>query len=169
MKAAGGVSTSKAALHRLVLVKETLGDEWLTPGPLPHRRVVAAQRPADAVRRRPRPAATAVRRTSRRNDHARDDPHTRIVWDYAPAPESTDHVRLRDGYGLFIGGEFRDPADGTRVPTINPATEEPIAEVAFAGEADLRARGRGGPRARSRAGRRCRRSSAASTCSGSRA
>ena len=31
MKAAGGVSTSKQALHLLVLVKETLGDEWLTP------------------------------------------------------------------------------------------------------------------------------------------
>jgi deoxyribose-phosphate aldolase len=30
MKAAGGVSNSKAALHMLVLVKETLGDEWLT-------------------------------------------------------------------------------------------------------------------------------------------
>jgi deoxyribose-phosphate aldolase len=30
-KAAGGVSSSKAALHRLVLVKETLGDDWLTP------------------------------------------------------------------------------------------------------------------------------------------
>jgi deoxyribose-phosphate aldolase len=30
MKAAGGVSTSKAALHRLVLVKETLGGEWLS-------------------------------------------------------------------------------------------------------------------------------------------
>jgi deoxyribose-phosphate aldolase len=30
MKAAGGVSTSKGALHMLVLVKETLGDEWLT-------------------------------------------------------------------------------------------------------------------------------------------
>jgi deoxyribose-phosphate aldolase len=30
-KAAGGVSTSKAALHRLVLIKETLGDGWLTP------------------------------------------------------------------------------------------------------------------------------------------
>jgi deoxyribose-phosphate aldolase len=30
MKASGGVSTSKAALHMLVLVKETLGDEWLT-------------------------------------------------------------------------------------------------------------------------------------------
>src|SRR5246500_5603481 len=34
-KAAGGVSTSKAALHRLVLVKETLGDEWLTPDRIP--------------------------------------------------------------------------------------------------------------------------------------
>ena len=31
MKAAGGVSHSKAALHMLVLVKETLGDDWLTP------------------------------------------------------------------------------------------------------------------------------------------
>src|SRR5204863_103656 len=31
MKPAGGVSTSKQALHMLVLVKETLGDDWLTP------------------------------------------------------------------------------------------------------------------------------------------
>ena len=31
MKAAGGVRTSKQALHLLVLVKETLGDAWLTP------------------------------------------------------------------------------------------------------------------------------------------
>src|SRR3984885_15621920 len=31
-KAAGGVSTSKAALHRLVLVKETLSDERVAPG-----------------------------------------------------------------------------------------------------------------------------------------
>ena len=31
VKAAGGVRTSKQALHLLVLVKETLGDEWLTP------------------------------------------------------------------------------------------------------------------------------------------
>jgi deoxyribose-phosphate aldolase len=30
VKPAGGVSTTKAALHMLVLVKETLGDEWLT-------------------------------------------------------------------------------------------------------------------------------------------
>jgi len=31
VKAAGGVGTTKQALHMLVLVKETLGDEWLTP------------------------------------------------------------------------------------------------------------------------------------------
>ena len=30
-KAAGGVRTSKQAIHQLVLVNETLGDEWLTP------------------------------------------------------------------------------------------------------------------------------------------
>jgi aldehyde dehydrogenase (NAD+) len=63
----------------------------------------------------------------------------RIVWDYAPAPESPDHVRLRDSYGLFIGGEFRDPLDGRRVPSVNPATEAPVAEVAFAGPEDVRA------------------------------
>ncbi|HYT31645.1 MAG TPA: deoxyribose-phosphate aldolase [Thermoanaerobaculia bacterium] len=31
MKPAGGIKTSKQALHLLVLVKETLGDAWLTP------------------------------------------------------------------------------------------------------------------------------------------
>lgn len=31
MKPAGGIATSKLALHYLVLVKETLGDAWLTP------------------------------------------------------------------------------------------------------------------------------------------
>jgi aldehyde dehydrogenase (NAD+) len=62
---------------------------------------------------------------------------TSIVWDYAPAPESSDHIRLRDRYGLFLDGEFRDPADGRYVATINPATEEPIAEVAWASAADV--------------------------------
>jgi aldehyde dehydrogenase (NAD+) len=67
------------------------------------------------------------------------DARTKIVWDYAPAPESPEHVRLRDSYGLFIEGEFRAPIDGRRVPTLNPATEDSVADVAFAGQADLRA------------------------------
>ena len=62
---------------------------------------------------------------------------TSIVWDYAPAPESSDHIRLNDRYGVFIDGEFRDPASGRYVPTINPATEQPIAEVADGGPDDV--------------------------------
>jgi len=31
MKPAGGIRTAKQALHYLVMVKETLGDDWLTP------------------------------------------------------------------------------------------------------------------------------------------
>ena len=34
---------------------------------------------------------------------------TSIVWDYAPAAESADHIRLRERYGLFVDGDFRDP------------------------------------------------------------
>jgi aldehyde dehydrogenase (NAD+) len=40
-------------------------------------------------------------------------------------------------YGLFIDGKWRDAADCRTVPTINPATEEPWAEVAAAGPADV--------------------------------
>jgi aldehyde dehydrogenase (NAD+) len=67
--------------------------------------------------------------------------HTRtgITWDYAPAPESADHIRIQDRYGLFLDGEFKDPRDGRYVPTINPATEEPVAEVAHGGPDDVTA------------------------------
>ena len=60
-----------------------------------------------------------------------------VRWDYAPAPESRDAATLRDEYGLFIGGAFVAPTDGTRLATTNPATEEALAEVAFAGPGDV--------------------------------
>ena len=66
-----------------------------------------------------------------------------LKWDYAPAPESRDAASLKKRYDLFIDGEFRAPKDGTRVPTINPSNEEPLAEVAFAGAKDVAARRRG--------------------------
>ena len=56
-------------------------------------------------------------------------------WGYAPAPESTDHIRLQDRYGLFIGGKFVPPASDKYFKTINPASEKVLAEVA---EADAR-------------------------------
>ncbi len=58
-------------------------------------------------------------------------------WEYDPAPESTDHVSLKKRYGLFIGGEFTAPQSGRYFDTINPATEEALARVADAGEADV--------------------------------
>ncbi len=60
-----------------------------------------------------------------------------VPWDYAPAPESTDIVRLDESYGLFINGEFVEPKSGKRFATINPATEEPLALVAEAGPEDV--------------------------------
>src|SRR4051794_10943906 len=67
------------------------------------------------------------------------DPPVRAAlrWDYAPAPESRDAAALRERYDLFIGGEFVAPGDGQVVPSINPATEETLAEVAFAGPQDV--------------------------------
>jgi aldehyde dehydrogenase (NAD+) len=56
-----------------------------------------------------------------------------LQWEYAPAPETRDAASLKDRYDLFIGGEFVAPKDGSREPSITPATEEPLAEVAFAG------------------------------------
>jgi aldehyde dehydrogenase (NAD+) len=58
-------------------------------------------------------------------------------WDYAPAPEARDIVTLDDRYGLFVGGEFVEPASGEYFPTIDPSSEEPLAEVAQAGKEDV--------------------------------
>ncbi|MGH2700477.1 MAG: aldehyde dehydrogenase family protein [Actinomycetota bacterium] len=60
-------------------------------------------------------------------------------WEYAPAPESTEIVDIRDTYGLFIGGDFVDPLSGEYFKTINPGTEEVLAAIPVAGEADIAA------------------------------
>jgi len=60
-----------------------------------------------------------------------------MAFDYAPAPESRAVVDLRASYGLFVDGEFVDPAAGGSFKTVNPATEEVLAEVAEAGPADV--------------------------------
>jgi aldehyde dehydrogenase (NAD+) len=59
------------------------------------------------------------------------------AWEYAPAPESRDVVRFAERYGLFVGGELVDPRSGSWFTTSSPATEEPLAEVAHAGEEDV--------------------------------
>jgi aldehyde dehydrogenase (NAD+) len=56
---------------------------------------------------------------------------------YAPAPEATDHVRIAPRYDLFIGGRFVRAHSRRRFPTVNPATEEVLSEVAQADEVDV--------------------------------
>ncbi len=58
-------------------------------------------------------------------------------WEYAPAPESTDHIKVAKRYGLFINGEFVAPEKGRYFDSINPATEEKLSRVAEASEADV--------------------------------
>jgi aldehyde dehydrogenase (NAD+) len=60
-----------------------------------------------------------------------------MPFEYAPAPESPSIVDIRSSYGLFVNGEFTDPVDGERFKTINPASEDVLAEVAAAGPSDV--------------------------------
>jgi len=56
-------------------------------------------------------------------------------WAYAPAPESREIVSLRERYGLFVGGEWLEPKE--TYTTIDPASEEPLAEVGQATEQEV--------------------------------
>jgi aldehyde dehydrogenase (NAD+) len=60
-----------------------------------------------------------------------------VPWEYAPAPQERDIVTIEPSYGLFVDGQFAPAADGRTFVTVNPATEEPLAEIALAGEADV--------------------------------
>ncbi len=58
------------------------------------------------------------------------------IFEYAPAPESRAVVDIKESYGLFVNGEFT-PGGGASFKTVNPATEEVLAEVAEADAADV--------------------------------
>ncbi|HEX9411768.1 MAG TPA: aldehyde dehydrogenase family protein [Actinomycetota bacterium] len=75
-----------------------------------------------------------ARKLDRREDQR---PQRARPWEYAPAPEAADLVTIKPRYGLFIGGEFVEPRSGRYFDTINPATEEKLAEVAEAGAEDV--------------------------------
>jgi aldehyde dehydrogenase (NAD+) len=60
-----------------------------------------------------------------------------LKWEYATSTEATDILDLEPRYGLFIDGHFVKPKSGKYFKSINPATEETIAEVAEAGDADV--------------------------------
>ena len=59
------------------------------------------------------------------------------TWEYSPAPESTDHIKLDKRYDLFINGEFVEPKGGKYFKTLNPANGKKLADVAEASKADV--------------------------------
>ncbi len=60
-----------------------------------------------------------------------------VPWEYAPAPESRDVVSLKRTYPMFIGGRDVAATGGRTFATFDPATEEPLAEVARADVKDV--------------------------------
>jgi len=60
----------------------------------------------------------------------------RLQFDYAPAPESTAEVKLKEAYGHYIGGAFTVPTSDV-FSSINPATEEVLSQVSNGSKADV--------------------------------
>jgi aldehyde dehydrogenase (NAD+) len=58
-------------------------------------------------------------------------------WNYSPAPESPSAAKINKQYDLFIGGKMVKPSSGKYFNTINPATEEVLASVPDANQADV--------------------------------
>ncbi|MEU4801969.1 aldehyde dehydrogenase family protein [Actinosynnema sp. NPDC023587] len=58
------------------------------------------------------------------------------MWEYAPAPESRDIANLKPAYRMFVDGQFVE-GGGEPLKTINPGTEEVLAEVSTAAPADV--------------------------------
>ena len=146
VKPAGGIRTSKDAIKFLVSVNEVAGEEWLDNhwfrfGASSLLNDLHPAAPADEHRR-------LLRRRLRRRRlpqpllTGRDEPtdrgtRTMSPFEYAPAPESRAVVDIASSYGLFIGGEFVEATGGTPFKTVNPATEEVLAEVSEASADDV--------------------------------
>lgn len=60
-----------------------------------------------------------------------------FTWNYAPAPESKDHIKINSRYDLFINGKFVKPSGKKYFDSINPANEQKLAEIAEANEKDV--------------------------------
>ena len=60
-----------------------------------------------------------------------------LKFEYSPAPESSAVVKLQGKYELFIDGKWVKPKSGKYMTTVNPATEKPLAKVAWANDKDV--------------------------------
>ena len=58
-------------------------------------------------------------------------------WDYSPAPETFDYLKIAPRHELFLNGKFVAPSTGQYFDSIDPSTEEKLSEVALGGEPDV--------------------------------
>src|SRR5881396_345566 len=58
-------------------------------------------------------------------------------WDYAPAPEDSKNYVIAPRHELFIDCKFVRPHSGKYFPSINPATEEKLTEIAAGDTTDV--------------------------------
>ena len=58
-------------------------------------------------------------------------------FEYSPALESTSVVNIKPSYDLFINNEFVASKNGSKFQTINPATEQVLAEITAATAEDV--------------------------------
>ena len=74
---------------------------------------------------------------AKRNGNGHNELDFGKAWDYAPAPEATDHVHIAPRYELFYGGQWHKPQSKKYFDTISPSTEQKLAEIAEADAADV--------------------------------
>src|SRR5205823_5812975 len=110
-------------------------------GPLPLRRLLAPERRPDADSQgedRALPVSRVLHdRLMAELEQRGDRTPIPAAWEYASAPESREIVKLEERYGLFIGGEFVEPRSGEHYKTLDPSSEEPLAEIPQAGPEDV--------------------------------
>ncbi|HWD94775.1 MAG TPA: aldehyde dehydrogenase family protein [Verrucomicrobiae bacterium] len=58
-------------------------------------------------------------------------------WDYAPAPEDSKNYVIAPRHELFINGKFVAPRSKKYFPSVNPATEQTLTEIAAANAEDV--------------------------------
>jgi aldehyde dehydrogenase (NAD+) len=58
-------------------------------------------------------------------------------WEYAPAPEDSKSYVIAPRHELFIDGKFVKPRSGKYFPSLNPATEDKLTEIASADTNDV--------------------------------
>jgi aldehyde dehydrogenase (NAD+) len=94
-------------------------------------------------RKKSRPSTALIVREERTVNHRvalpRNQRHLnfRDKWAYAPAPEAHGYIKIQSRYKLFINGKFVAPKSGKYFPSINPATEEKLADIAEASARDV--------------------------------